>query len=180
MGAVMSVSAMLSQVAGVTGALGIGSVFGQYVASSKDRQGARAGVLSALGDAEATRWLLPGDAGWDDFPADVRKLQTAALIARFPRDAVLEYSVLAQAARWVVEENLERSGGDRENVGIDSYLSEAKGEATRVIAAIAWSQRLTHSWRWRLAKRRIERSLTQLQTPETKEAVERARRVTII
>jgi hypothetical protein len=38
----------------------------------------------------------------------MRTLQTAALIARLPRDVVWEYAVLAQTARWVSEQNWER------------------------------------------------------------------------
>jgi hypothetical protein len=34
-----------------------------------------------------------------EFQTAMRKLETAALIARLPRDAVWEYAVLAQAAR---------------------------------------------------------------------------------
>jgi hypothetical protein len=161
-------------VASVIGALGIGSVSGQYVASSKDRREARAGVLSAIGDTEATRWTLPGQDGWDEFPADLRKLQTAALIARFPRDAVSEYCVLVQAAHWMIEASWDQSGGDRDSIGIDRYLSEARRESTRVITAIAWSWRPTHACR--LAKRRIDRLLAQLHPG----AVERARRIRVV
>jgi hypothetical protein len=41
-----------------------------------------------------------GKGALDEFHSSMRKLQTAALIARLPRDAVERYAVLGQAVRW--------------------------------------------------------------------------------
>jgi len=93
-----------------------------------------------------------------EFQTSMRKLQTAALVARLPRDAVWEYAVLAQAARWLSEEEWERTGDPETGGGIDGYLAEAAREAARAVAAIAWSPAPMHTWRWRRAKKRVDDS----------------------
>jgi hypothetical protein len=105
----------------------------------------------------------------------MRKLQTAALIARLPRDAVWEYSVLGQAARWSSDEAWERDADPDWGGGIDGHLAGAVREAARAVAVMAWSPTLLHTWRWRRAKKRIDEHLTKLQTPETRDRVKRSR-----
>jgi len=55
----MSAAAVTTEVVAVIGVLGVGSILGQYVGSSKDRREARAGVLSALAETESGRWVGP-------------------------------------------------------------------------------------------------------------------------
>jgi hypothetical protein len=174
----MSSTTLITDVVAILGVLGVGSALGQYVGSSKDRREARAGVLSALAETESGRWAnLDANPGGAEFQVSMRKLQTAALIARLPRDAVWEYGVLAQAARWQSQQQWDddddkdpETGG-----GIDAHLSGAVREAARAIAVLAWSWVPLHIWRWRLAKKRINEHLAKLQGPGTKDAVMRSR-----
>jgi hypothetical protein len=55
----MSAAAVTAEIVTALGVLGVGSVLGQYVASSKDRRETRARVLTALADAESARWVDP-------------------------------------------------------------------------------------------------------------------------
>jgi hypothetical protein len=169
----MSATAVTTEVVTVLGVLGIGSILGQYVASSKDRRETRARVLTALAAVESARWAGLSEKTPIEFETSLREFHTAALIGRVPRDAAWEYAVLAQAARWVSQENSEHDpdpGG-----GIDTYLAQATREAARAIAVIAWSSAPTHTWHWRRAKKRIDEALTKLQSDSTRKAVSRSR-----
>ena len=172
----MSAATVIAEVVAVLGVLGVGSILGQYVGSSKDRREARAGVLSALADTESSRWVGPDSkTTLGEFQTSMRKLQTAALVARLPRDAVWEYAVLAQAARWLSEEEWELTGDPDTGGAIDASLAEAAREAARAIAAMAWSPAPLHTWRWRRAKKRIDELLTKLQSARERSAVKRSR-----
>ena len=94
----MSAATVTTEIVTVLGVLGVGSIPGQYVASSKDRRETRARVLTALADAESARWVGPDSKTRAKFQTSLHELQTAALVARPPRGAVWEYAVLAQAA----------------------------------------------------------------------------------
>jgi hypothetical protein len=172
----MSVASVTTQIVAVIGGLGVGSILGQYVGTSKDRREARAGALGALAEVEAARW-----AGGDlnvtsgDFRASMRKFQTAALIAQLPRDTAWEYGVLAQAARWQSEANLERTGDPELGGSIERNFAEAIREAARAVAVVAWTWWPMHVWRWNRAKKRIRQLLSNLE-PEEAEALNRARR----
>lgn len=174
----MTSTAVITEVVAVLGVLGVGSILGQYVGSAKDRRQARAGVLSALANTESGRWSGPDPKmSLDEFQTSLRELQTAALIARLPRDAVREYAVLAQAARWVSQESWEQAAEPVDGSwGIDAHLAQGVREAARAITVMAWTSRPTHAWRWRRAQHRIDQILTKLQSKETKDAVDRARR----
>jgi hypothetical protein len=171
----MSATTLTAQAVAVLGALGLGSILGQYIGASKDRRASRADVLSALANTEADRWVGPDKPSWGEFQTSMRKFQTAALIARLPREAVWEYGVLAQAARWCSQESWEQTGDPDTGGGVDVHLSSATREAARTIAVIAWSWGPTHTWRWRRAKKRINEHLTKLQGPETRNALQRSR-----
>lgn len=171
----MSTAAVVSEVVSVLGAIGLGSVLGQYLASSKDRREARARVLSAIAEVEESRWVGEGNATAAEFQTALRNLQTAALIARLPRDAVFEYGALAQAARWLSQETWDRTIEPELGGGIDAHLADATREAARAISELAWSWGPTHERRWRRARKRIEQRLAKLQSDEATRSVERSR-----
>lgn len=173
----MSATTVITDVVAILGVLGVGSILGQYIGSSKDRREARAQVLGALSDAERGRWIgTDGPIARSEFETSVRKLQTAALIARLPRDAAWEYAVLSQAARWASEEAWEQDPDPETGGGIDKYLADANREAATAISALAWSWGPTQTWRWRRAKKRIDEQLAHLQSQATKAMVDRSRR----
>jgi hypothetical protein len=88
---------------------------------------------------------------------------------------VWEYAVLAQAARWLSEEEWDQTGDPETGGGIDAYLANATREAARAIAVIAWSPAPMHTWRWHRAKKRINVLLAKLQSAQTRSAVKRSR-----
>jgi len=60
----------IETITSLMGALGIGSVLGQYLSSTKERRSSRAGALQALGAVESARWAgywLSVD-GWEGNP----------------------------------------------------------------------------------------------------------------
>lgn len=171
----MSATTIITEVVAILGVLGVGSILGQYVGSSKDRREARAGVLSALAEVESGRWVGANSKTPDEFRSSLRSLQTAALIARLPRDAVWEYAVLGQAARWLSDEQWEREPDPELGGHINGYLAEAVREAARAIVVMAWAPTLMHRRQWHLAKKRIDESLARVQTEATKDEVKRSR-----
>src|ERR1035441_3922380 len=149
----MSAAAVTTEIVTALGVLGVGSVLGQYLASSKDRRETRARVLTAFADAESVRWVDPDSKTRAEFQTSLRELQTAALVARLPRGAVLEYAVLAQAAHRECEVSWERNSAGE----IDARLADATREAARARADIAWSSMLMHNWRWRVVNGHVLR-----------------------
>lgn len=168
----------LGQVGSVVGALGVGSVAGQFVGGSRDRRQSRAAVLAALSDVESARWV--SGESTKGFIAAARDLQTAALIARLPRDPVHEYVALAQAAWWQSVADAEDNPG-REFVGsVDGFLAEAVEAAARGIAGMAWSSRLRRRWIWRRTAKAIAANLERVQSLGAQRAVERTRKSSLI
>jgi hypothetical protein len=69
-------------------------------------------------------------------------LETSALIARLPRQAVMHDLVFAQAARWwLSDESFEDKEGDQDfgAGGIDGYFANEVTEAARILSRLAWS-----------------------------------------
>lgn len=176
----MSAASVVGEIVSVVGALGLGSVLGQYLASSKDRREVRARVLSAIAEVEESRWVGEGTATSAQFQAALRNLQAAALVARLPRHAVREYAVLAQAARWLSQEEWDRLGDPEIGGGIDARLSDATREAAKAVAELVWSWKATHKWRWRRSKRRIKQDLAKLQSDDANRSIERSRGLSIM
>lgn len=96
------------QIISLLGALGIGSVIGQYLGSANERRVVRAAALKALAQTESARWVS-GNGSEPPFPETARDLEAAALVARLPRDAVVQYLTLAHAAFWTSQENYEQN-----------------------------------------------------------------------
>jgi hypothetical protein len=144
---VPDLATVIPLVVSVLGALGVGSLIGQWVAGGKDRRAARAAVLDKLGAVEAARWYGT-DRGADSekLVAAVRELETAALIARVPRAAVVPYAQLAVAGLWHMHNEVERHD-DEERAGLDLSISDAIHDAAEVVSRSAWSAPAIR-WLW--------------------------------
>jgi hypothetical protein len=75
----MSAATVTTEIVTVLGVLGVGSILGQYVVSSKDRRETRARVLTALADAESARWVGPDSKTRAEFQTSLRESQTAVM-----------------------------------------------------------------------------------------------------
>ncbi|MHA6626250.1 hypothetical protein ACU61A_12515 [Pseudonocardia sichuanensis] len=138
-------AAIIPLVVSVLGALGIGSVIGQWVAGGKDRRAARAAVLDKLGAVEAARWFgSDRTADSEKLVAAIRELETAALVARVPRAAVVPYAQLAAAGLWYMHDEVERTGDD-DYAAISMPVSDTIAGAAEVVSRAAWS---TPAVRW--------------------------------
>ncbi|HEY0227316.1 MAG TPA: hypothetical protein VGC05_13195, partial [Mycobacterium sp.] len=120
------------------GALGVGSVIGNYIGAGSARREVRSGVLKSMAATESRRWA--GTSDYRDFVIAVRDLETAALIARVPRHAVRHYLVLAEAARHLSDASFEQFGGGDElgAGGIDGYFADVVRAAAEAITRLAW------------------------------------------
>jgi hypothetical protein len=156
-GWLMAVEDIGAQVLAAVGALGLGSVLGQYVATSRDRRQVSADALRALAEIERTRWALfaPGRPPTEatEFYQAVRTFQTAALLAGLPRLLVREYLVLAQAARWSSDDNLDTS----DQAGIEARLADAVAGAAGILAEVTWRPVMSRRFAWRLSLMRVRR-----------------------
>jgi hypothetical protein len=125
-------------VGSLIGALGIGSVLGTWLTGGQARREVRSKVLAALAETEQKRWA--GDGNYHEFNIAVRRLETAALVARVPRKVVLHYVVLAQTANYLSRENYEELGGD-EDMGagaINGYYAGHVRDAAEIITLCVW------------------------------------------
>lgn len=125
------------------GALGLGSVLGQYISGRTDRRKARADVLEHLGICESSRWAPLVD-GEPHFGRAGRNLQSSALLAGLPAEAVRVYLVIGQAAAWESAEAHERYQ-DPEGGGISAEHAKVVEEAATMVAALVW-----RPWRSRI------------------------------
>ena len=135
----------------LAGALGVGSLIGNYVGGGKARREVRSGVLRALAETENTRWAIVGkDAS--SFSTAARDLETAALIARIPGSAVQQYVLLANAAWRFSVEDFRKKDGDNGAIagGVHSGLSDVVKGSAEVITELAWRPwwpRVTYKWK---------------------------------
>lgn len=160
------------------GALGAGSVIGQWFAASKDRKTARAAVLKELAAVEEARWAS-GNPEKDatQFQAAIRQLETAALIGRVPRIAVLPYVQLAAAALWTTQERVEERGFDPEAAYLDAAMAVLVLDAAEIVSMAAWTSPWTR-WIWlRRRLRRSARNAAAISTTREKSKIESARRL---
>ena len=134
------------------GALGLGSVVGQYVASMAERRGVRAAALGALASTENARWSGEGRANVS-FPEAARSLESAALVARLPRRAVTQYLTLAYAASWLSHESWEHDPDPEYGGGINTELANVVRRSATLLTDLAWAPRLQ---RLRLRRRMAE------------------------
>jgi hypothetical protein len=144
-------------VVSLLGALGIGSVVGNYVGAGRARREVRSAVFKELAAVEGARWIGSTDTDWRAFRTAMHSVETSALVARIPRRAVQHYVVFAQAARQLSEESYEERGGDEDMGagGINGHFARDVSEAARILARLAWSPWLARlDLRWRLRKLR--------------------------
>lgn len=145
----------LDAFASALGALGIGSLMGQYLTQGRERRTVRTDVLAALEACESARWSRAGDT--DEVAAvmttAVRKLESAAVVSGLPAKPVDQYIVLAWAARWTSYDDVvmcQMEGRDEEFAGgIPTNLADVVSAAARDVARLVWSP-----WRGRLIARR--------------------------
>jgi hypothetical protein len=122
--------------ASVIGALGIGSVIGQYAAAGGQRRQARADVLRTLSVVENERWA--SELVETPFSIAVREFETAALLARVPRPAVAQYVVFAHAARWLSVDSLEAYPDQEHGGGIPSAYADVVRRSAALITELIW------------------------------------------
>lgn len=163
-------------VVSVLGALGVGSVIGQWFAGGKDRRAARADVLAKLGEVEQARWYEDGpDTDGPRLLAATRALETSALIARVPRTAVLPYAQMATAGLWAMQNDVEVRG-DPEWVGLEVGVADVITGAAEIVSRAAWSSPVLR-WLWLgHALRANQRQTKALTSRKFTTSLEQARR----
>lgn len=167
-----------STIVSLAGALGIGSILGQLVASGKDRRSARAAVLQAVNDVETARWA-PIVKGEPSFTRAGHALRGAALVARIPREPVRLYLLLAEAAHWESLEDFEQSHDPEFGGNIGAELSEVVRDAGRVLVAAIWSPPGLRWLRSRRGVSRVQARVAAIKDKQVHEKMERARRLMV-
>ena len=151
----MSVSDLVT----ILGALGVGSIFGQYLIGGQQRREIRSRVLSALEKLEDVRWS-EGPGTQSRFPEARHQLETAALIARVPRHVVSHYILLAEAAWRMSERHWEEKPDLPESGAIDIVYANLVTEAAGDLAHCAWSPWFAIT----LTKRRAAKRMARIET----------------
>ncbi|AFR48022.1 hypothetical protein [Gordonia sp. KTR9] len=128
----------------IIGALGVGSILTQHFASGRDRRQVRAEVLDRLEEVETKRWAGDGGVRLEDFIAAIHRFETAALIARIPREAVRQYIFYAFAANSRSRANVEDDRDDGffdpdTSGGIDAEFADAVRDEANEIAGLVWT-----------------------------------------
>lgn len=121
------------------GALGVSGLIVGWAGAGKARREVRSGVLKALATAESSRWA--NTTPFSEFNAAIRELETTALVARVPRDAIRHYAVLAEASRRLSDDSYSELEGDEEMGagGINGYYAGLVRDAAHIITQLAWS-----------------------------------------
>jgi len=102
------------------------------------------------------------------FKKSLRQLETAALVARLPREVVQHYVIYALTARWASLEYA-KSGRDEEGRGfIDSDLTDLVYEAVAELNDSIWHPVVS---RWK-QKRRVQRRLERALNSDSRDIVE--------
>lgn len=127
----------IAQLISLFGALGIGSILGQYLGTAPERRSTRAAVLKALASVESARWA-DGQEADPSFVECARDLESAALIARLPRRAIAQYLALAYAAFWLSRENYEQDPGHEYSGGINAQFADVVRASAALVTALAW------------------------------------------
>jgi hypothetical protein len=169
----------ISTLASALGALGLGSVAGQYLAGGTHRGEARARVLRALSDLEHERWANDKPS---EFIEATRELTTAALLARIPRDLIREYLTLAYAAWWASRNSWDLDDFAPQGVSsgpIPSELAEAVNVAARAVVAVTWTRGLVRRWEAGKARRQVRAATREITDTEILDAIDRARGVVL-
>ncbi|MGU3651850.1 hypothetical protein [Mycolicibacterium sp. A43C] len=141
----------LATLASLLTALGVGGGVGQYIGASTARREVRSAFLNAVAAIEDTRFAkAPNGEDFPKFVDAVRELETAALIARIPEQAVHHYVVLARAARYYSGATVDYDPIDNDFYGdIDFVFDAIVRDTARLLTTLAWSP-----WRTRPKLRR--------------------------
>ncbi|MDT5116210.1 MAG: hypothetical protein QOE30_1949 [Mycobacterium sp.] len=125
----------------IIGGLGIGSLITQYLMAGRSRREVRGAVLKQLAEVEEARWAGgPDDPDYRAFQKALHALETAALIARIPRRAVIHYAVFAHVARWMTQDYLDSPSYDEE-VGplLFNPVANVVTGAAQTVTRLVWS-----------------------------------------
>lgn len=124
-----------------------------YLTSGQSRREVRGAVLAQLSVVEAARWDGPDAVPYHQFRTECRALETAAMIARVPRDAVEHYLHCARAARSLSQDNWEKYGEDEVGGFISAEIDALVNEAAQILTELIWTPRRRRiGLRYRLAK----------------------------
>jgi hypothetical protein len=162
----------------ILGALGVATIISQWFASGKDRRTSRAAVLTELAAVEAARW--PSHSGTDveditRLRAAIRQLETAALIARLPRRAIVRYVQLSTACLHFTLEEVERYG-DPEAAALPQALYDLLLDAAEIVSRVAWSSRATR-WLWLSRQlRKLDRAVETIEHKQFEAIIENVER----
>lgn len=158
-----AVALEVATITSIAGAVGLGTVIGQWFAGAKDRRAAKAAVLQAIVDVEQARWAGDQNPDGGKMREATRSLHTAALIAKLPRKPVRHYLVLASAAHYLSQHDYEISGDPEHGGGIDAEFSDIVRDSARVIVARIWGSalwgKLTDWWRLRGLRKRLDQAV---------------------
>jgi hypothetical protein len=150
-------------------------VAGSYVSGGSQRQAFRRDFLNTLKVVERERWAYV-DSESDRFLDACRDLESTALVARMPRDLVLQYLVLARTA-WLVSSNSLDTGplddDEGNSGGVISELATLVRDAAEDLARIAWSH-LVHRVDLRGRVQRRQLAMDELKSEELRAAIESA------
>lgn len=125
-------------IASVISALGVGSFVGQYLIGAHQRRQLRSEVLRNLARVESARWAGHGEPSRAEFQEGLRDLEAAALVARLPRGAVVQYKVFAQAARWLSDSDVENDPMNEYAGGINGAFADLVHEHAADISRLVW------------------------------------------
>lgn len=163
----------VSTLVSVAGALGIGSIFGQFVSAGKDRRAARAAVLQAINEVEEARWS-PVKEGAPTFKKSMHGLYTSALIAQIPRGPLRLYMLLAQAAQWESADSWDSSDDSEFGGGISSKLADIVRDSARVLIAAVWAPRGLRKVRTLSMVRGLDRKISKIDDQNMHNQIRRA------
>lgn len=134
-------------------ALGVGSFIVQYLLGGQQRREVRSRVLGAIEEVEDARWAND-DATFQKFRKTTHHLETAALVARLPRQVVSDYIFIAWVAWRVSNESwLEWAEGDGTG-SLPGSLADITTEAASDVARCAWSPWIARPRVWLRARGR--------------------------
>lgn len=174
----LDLSTVIPLIVSLLGAFGVGSLIVQWAAGGKDRRAARAAVLTELAAVESARWNLdPSASDGPRLPEAIRRLETAALIARVPRSAVIPYAQLAHAGFVLLQDELELRGEPEFVTGIDADVADLVINAAEIVSRAAWATPATR-WTWLPDRvRQLNRQVNAIEDEAFQRKIRSARRL---
>lgn len=153
-------------------AAGVGAALTQYIARARERREVRASVMRALSAVEESRWA--GDRHKaTDFQEAAAELEVAAIIAGISRTILVQYLILADAARQMSQASWDEYPDPETGGGIHSPFSDAVRRAARMVADSVWHPYLTRI-RQRSNLKALQQAIAKLNSAE-RQAIEQRR-----